>query len=111
MYDTYTSHTVPRNIRLRAVNSTAVHVSWSTFNLPGWNRLSYYTIYYSLPSESRSTMVDASTFSGSTASTIISISDLGISHKYQFQVSGGLRIEDVCYEGRRSEKANITYGK
>ena len=96
---------------MRAVNSTAVHVSWSTFKLPGWNRLSYYTIYYSTPSESRNTMVDASTFSASTASTIVIISDLGISHKYQFQVSGGLRIEGICYEGHRSEKANITYGK
>ena len=106
-----TSHTVPRNIHLRAVNSTAVHVSWSTFNLPGWNRLSYYTIYYSTISESQSTIVDASAFSGSTASTIVSISELAIGHKYQFQVSGGLRIEGIYYKGPRSEKANITYGK
>ena len=86
-------------------------MSWSTFNLPGWNRLSYYTVYYSTPSESQSTMVDASTFYGSTASTIVSISDLEMGHEYQFQVSGGLRIEGICYEGPRSETANFAYGK
>ena len=78
--------------------------------LPGWN-VSQYTVYHTTVPRIQGRLDDEHEFPGNATSGIVPISGVTPDQTHQFQVSGGLTIGGVVYEGPKSESESIIFSK
>ena len=98
----------PAVVRVKAVNATALLVSWDVLK-----NSHHYTIYYSAFSPELFKVVDESTtvVPSTRTSDIVVIRELTAGVEHQFQVTASLEVQGVVYESGKSIPTRIVIGK
>ena len=98
------------NVMVKAVNATALLVSWDALQD---SYLSHYTIYYSAFSPLLSKVVDNFTkvIPFTKTSEIVNIRELRAGVEHQFQVTASLKVDGELYEGVLPVPAKMVFGK
>ena len=95
-------------VRVKAVNATALLVSWDALR-----NTHHYTIYYSAFSPELFKVVDESTIvvPSPRMSDIVVIRELTAGVEHQFQVTASLEVQGEVYESGKSIQTKIVIGK
>ena len=95
-------------VRVKAVNATALLVSWDALR-----NAHHYTIYYSAFSPELFKVVDESTIvvPSTRTSDIVVIRELTAGVEHQFQVTSSLEVQGELYKSGKSIPTKIVIGK